>query len=407
MNMQDNGTAYLSWRRIEGPEADELFIQCRPNPGEKDNIAQQTATIYRALDSLLREEHGSLALVVAETVFFRDIARDLEVFQRARQQFFNPGAGGPVPAPASSYIQQPPLDAEVDLALSAVAVLPRRGWIAGDSASMPAPARSFSLGGKKYLFAGNILGSPGDAFAQTMGMFTRAEEVLGAEGMSMQDVVRTWIYLREMERDYGEFNRARREFFRQRNVTLLPASTGIYGSPHQEDADLMLSFCAIKGVGRIQASAMVTPTLNEACTYGSDFSRGLRVEEANKIALYISGTASVDEEGRTAHPGDFASQAERMLWNVETLLAAQKASFRDIVSAVTYLKNAGDAESFHRILHDRGLSGMPNQVVHAAVCRPDLLCEIEAIAALPLADHRGRSSGSDRRKPNVINCLAK
>jgi enamine deaminase RidA (YjgF/YER057c/UK114 family) len=92
----------------------------------------------------------------------------------------------------------------------------------------------------------------------------------------------------------------------------------------------------------------------------------------------------VDEEGRTAHVDEFAPQVERMLLNIETLLAAQHASFQNVVSAVTYLKTAADAPAFQRVLNNRGLADLPNLLVHAAVCRPDLLCEMEAIAALPL-----------------------
>lgn len=375
---------YLAWRRFRGPEADEIFISCRPHPGLKGRIPLQTQTIYRALDSLLRSENGSLGLMVYETVFFRDIQRDFESFERERLRFFQAGAAAPLPA--SSCIEQPPLDADVDLAVNAIVILPRRGWIEDGGISIPLRARSFSLGKQKYLYAANLCGAPGNAFEQTLRMFGLAEEVLAQGGMELRDVVRTWIYLRHMERDYGEFNRARREFFRQRHVPLLPASTGICGSPYPGNADLMLAICAIKGDRPLQSSAMVTPTLSEACAYGSDFSRGLRVVESNKIALYVSGTASVDEAGRTARIGDFAGQVERMLLNVETLLAVQGASFKDLVSAVTYLKRSSDAEVFQQILRDRGLSSLPNIVVQAAICRPDLLCEIEAIAALPLPD---------------------
>ena len=52
---------------------------------------------------------------------------------------------------------------------------------------------------------------------------------------------------------------------------------------------------------------MSTPTLNEACVCGSDFSRGLA---SNGMAIFISGTASVDENGRTVHAGEFKAQAE-------------------------------------------------------------------------------------------------
>jgi enamine deaminase RidA (YjgF/YER057c/UK114 family) len=133
---------------------------------------------------------------------------------------------------------------------------------------------------------------------------------------------------------------------------------------------------------------MSARTLGEAWLYGSDFSRGLRVVEANKIALYVSGTASVDEAGHTIHVGDLAGQAGRMLTNISVLLEAQGASFRDIVSAVTYLKRRSDAPVLRAIFRDQGFDGFPSVLVEAAICRPDLLCETEAMAALPLPPPR-------------------
>ena len=41
----------------------------------------------------------------------------------------------------------------------------------------------------------------------------------------------------------------------------------------------------------------------------------------NKVALHVSGTASVDEVGRTAHLGDFEAQVDSMLMNVAALPA--------------------------------------------------------------------------------------
>jgi enamine deaminase RidA (YjgF/YER057c/UK114 family) len=369
-------------RKFNGPLANELFIQCRPDLGR--NVAYQAASIYEQLNALLHDEKGSLSSLVYETVFFRDIKKDFEQFQSARHRFFAGSAQRAcIPAPAT-FIEQPPLDTEADVVVSAIAILPHGGTPPSLSHAEPVSARAFDLGRQRYLFAGNICGAPGNAFDQTYGMFSLADEMLAKEGMSFGDVVRTWIYLRAMERDYGEFNRARREFFRHQGVTRLPASTGICGAPFAENADFTLALCAIRDAQHLEAAAMTTPTLNEACTYGSDFSRGLRVAEANKIALYVSGTASVDEEGRTAHLDEFVPQVERMLLNIETLLAAQHASLQDVVSAVTYLKTAADAPAFRRILRERGLADLPNMLVHANVCRPDLLCEMEAVAALPL-----------------------
>jgi enamine deaminase RidA (YjgF/YER057c/UK114 family) len=122
--------------------------------------------------------------------------------------------------------------------------------------------------------------------------------------------------------------------------------------------------------------------------YGSDFARGMRVVETNKIALHVSGTASIDEVGRTAHPGDFEAQAERMLVNVAALLEGQGATFGDVVSAITYLKHPEDAERLRQKLRKAGFEGFPNALVVAPICRPELLCEVEALAVLP------RASGS-------------
>jgi len=371
------------WRRFTGVEAEEIYIQCRPDPRHPGNIAHQTASIYDACGSLLRSERASLEHVVHQVVFFRNIRKDLDPFQKAFRDICRKAAGANAPLPATTFVEQPPLDTDADLAMSATAVIPHFKGPQGPDSPASLSVRSFVLGERKHLYAAGIHGAPGNAFDEATRLFLAAEEVLVQHGMSFQDVCRTWIYLRHMERDYSEFNRGRREFFRSRNVSLLPASTGIYGSPYPEKANLMLSFYAVKSPRPIEVSAMNTPTLNEACVYGADFSRGLRVVDGNKIALYISGTASVDEQGCTAHAGDFAAQVDRMLLNVETLLSAQDAAFRNILSAITYLKSADDGPLLRRIFEDRGLGAMPNIVVHAAVCRPDLLCEMEAVAALP------------------------
>ena len=147
-----------------------------------------------------------------------------------------------------------------------------------------------------------------------------------------------------------------------------------------------MTLYAMKSPEPLGVTLMTTPTLNEAWMYGADFSRGLKVREANKVALYVSGTASVDEEGFTAHVGDFEAQADRMILNISTLLAEQAASLGDLVSAITYLKRPADAPVLRKILRERGLEGLPNALVQASLCRPDLLCEMEGIAALSRAE---------------------
>jgi len=67
----------------------------------------------------------------------------------------------------------------------------------------------------------------GDFKAQTWRTYVNITNLLKAEGMTWHDVVRTTNYLRDIERDYEDFNKIRTSFFRWMNLDPLPASTGI------------------------------------------------------------------------------------------------------------------------------------------------------------------------------------
>ena len=200
-------------------------------------------------------------------------------------------------------------------------------------------------------------------------MFGRAEDLLQRAGMSFHDVVRTWIYLRDIDRDYDALNRARRAFFEARGIAPVPASTGIGAAPVSGAHDLCLAIQAVRAAEPPARTVMTSPTLNEAGEYGADFVRGLRVAGTNAVALQVSGTASIDEKGATAHPGDFDAQAARMLVNIAALLEGQGAGFGDIVSAITYLKHPTDAERLRAAFRHAGFGGFPHTIVAAHLLR--------------------------------------
>ncbi len=79
--------------------------------------------------------------------------------------------------------------------------------------------------------------------------------------------------------------------------------------------------------------------LNEAYDYGSAFSRGMRVDLNGITILLISGTASIDEAGRTVHVGDLRAQLRRTYDNITKLLAAEGATWHDIVRTTCYLRD--------------------------------------------------------------------
>ena len=128
--------------------------------------------------------------------------------------------------------------------------------------------------------------------------------------------------------------------------------------------------------------------LNEAYDYPkpSSFSRGLRVEVGGFTVLFISGTASVDEDGKTVHAGDFGAQCWRTYRNITALLNSEGASWHDVVRATCYLRDIErDYDQFNRIRTSffkwLGLNPLPASVgVQTRLCREDLLVEIEAVA---------------------------
>jgi enamine deaminase RidA (YjgF/YER057c/UK114 family) len=68
---------------------------------------------------------------------------------------------------------------------------------------------------------------PGDFRAQLWRTYHNLTRLLQSEAASWQDVVRTTCYLRDIERDYAEFNAIRNEFFRALGLNPFPASTAI------------------------------------------------------------------------------------------------------------------------------------------------------------------------------------
>ena len=139
----------------------------------------------------------------------------------------------------------------------------------------------------------------------------------------------------------------------------------------------------------IQKRAMHAPeVLSEAFDYAtpSSFSRGLRLDIAGVTVLLISGTASVDENGKTVHIGDFGAQCWRTYRNISGLLGTERATWHDVVRTTCYLKDIGrDYDQFNRIRTSffqwLGLDPLPASIgVQAHLCREDLLIEIEAVA---------------------------
>jgi enamine deaminase RidA (YjgF/YER057c/UK114 family) len=130
-------------------------------------------------------------------------------------------------------------------------------------------------------------------------------------------------------------------------------------------------------------------TLSEAYEYfprPSSFSRALCLEIGGYKILLISGTASVDENGKSIHVGDFRAQCWRTYRNITELLNAEDMTWHDIVRTTCYLRDMSrDYKDFNKVrtafFNWLGLEILPASTgIQATICREDLLVEIEGIA---------------------------
>jgi len=114
-------------------------------------------------------------------------------------------------------------------------------------------ALSFELGGKKVLFISGTASVDekgdtihvGDFRAQLWRTFRNITELLNSEEMTWHDVVRTTCYLRDIDRDYSDFNEIRTAFYDWLGLDPLPASTGIQAGICRSDLLVEIEAIAI------------------------------------------------------------------------------------------------------------------------------------------------------------------
>jgi enamine deaminase RidA (YjgF/YER057c/UK114 family) len=85
----------------------------------------------------------------------------------------------------------------------------------------------------------------GDFRAQCWRTWRNLTELLRSESADWHDIVRTTCYLRDIERDYDDFNQIRTHFFQAMHLDPLPASTGIQARLCREDLLVEIEAIAI------------------------------------------------------------------------------------------------------------------------------------------------------------------
>ena len=219
---------------------------------------------------------------------------------------------------------------------------------------------------------------------QTRLLFNEYNMQLIEEGCTLEaNCIRTWFFVNDVDLNYGGVVRARNQFFFTQGLTVnthFIASTGIGGRQQDPNVLSQMDNYAIAGVQKEQIHYLYAPThLNRTSDYGVSFERGTYVDYADRRHVFISGTASINNKGEVMYPKDIIQQTHRMWENVAALLKEAECTFDEVGEMVVYLRDIADYELVHELYEER-FHGKPYVIVHAPVCRPGWLIEMECMA---------------------------
>ena len=210
-----------------------------------------------------------------------------------------------------------------------------------------------------------------------------AARVTAAGGKLGNNVLRTWIYCRDVDNNYAGVVRGRNRRFDEHGMTeRYLASTGIGGGaadPHQLVA---MDALVCDGEAPEQFPLRALENLSPTALYGVRFERGMRIGFKSCDWLIVSGTASIDKHGNVLHVGDIGSQSRRVLENISALLAEGGGALADVRAATVYLRDPADLAAV-KAEFDAAFPNIPLVYLRAPVCRPKWLVECECIAVRP------------------------
>ena len=258
----------------------------------------------------------------------------------------------------------------------------------------------------KAVHCAGLMGTVEDSITQASERaFKSAIEILGQEGLSLDNIIRQWNYIENIAivedvenapQNYQDFNDVRAHYYAQGNFEFgYPAATGI----GQNTGGVIIGFIALSKSDRISISPIMNPGQVDAHKYsevvleGSSlekctpkFERAKLVTIGSNSYVYVSGTASILGE-KTMHAGDVEKQTLTTIENIKRLFSKEnqdKLGLKFEVSEIqfshlrVYVKKMEDIPAVEKIC-DAELNCKSSLFLESDVCREDLLVEIEGV----------------------------
>lgn len=223
-------------------------------------------------------------------------------------------------------------------------------------------------------------------FDKYLAVLQKENTALASEKAKMtmeRNLVRTWIYVTDIDVNYHGVVVARNDVFDQQGLTAdthYIASTGIGGATPVRHAAVGIDFLTVPNIQEQDKKYLkALDHLNPTHEYGVAFERGTRLTLPNNLTFFISGTASIDKHGAVVYEGDVIRQTGRLLENIGALLKDGDATMNDIQYFIIYLRDISDYHTVEKLMQ-QFYPQIPHIIVEARVCRPGWLIEMECIA---------------------------
>jgi reactive intermediate/imine deaminase len=116
------------------------------------------------------------------------------------------------------------------------------------------------------------------------------------------------------------------------------------------------------------------------------YSHAVRLEMGDTVLVFVSGQVAIDEGGNMVGKGDVAAQTEQVFRNLQAILAANGATFADVVKINSYLTDMSQLQQL-RDVRSRYISGdfpASTAVGVPALFSPAAMVEVDVVAAVPL-----------------------
>lgn len=249
--------------------------------------------------------------------------------------------------------------------------------------------------------------------ADTSGFATAASTLHEATALAYHEIcatldaqgsphlLRVWNYLPDINREaqgserYRQFNTARQHALRacgRAHTGRVPAASALGAA---SDGPLVVYFLASRTAPAFVENPRQVSAYNYPRQYGPHspaFSRATLLQEADRVTLFISGTASIVGH-HSLHAGDPGAQTRETLNNIEALLteanrtaSGARFSLRSL-ACKAYVRRPADLPVIRAALSDALGAGSEVVYLQADICRGDLLVEVEATAQSRLGGH--------------------